>query len=215
MEDFIQKNLDQTKTNIIKHLDNKLYSPKTSYTDADFDGSYDNSISNTNATTSIIMISLSVYKILLTNVWKKIPLFTGKKDGTNRAVLFDKDTSIFRAVEDGRLIFPYEIFTQVMTILNPHYNPKPVSKYGAELAKLQSEGKSIDNIWRYYKNKNFIGAEFNGTLVGPERLVEACNYCVICGKVATSRCGGCLKTYYCSKECQKQDWKSHKLQCNK
>ncbi|KAL6301392.1 hypothetical protein BKA93DRAFT_738905, partial [Sparassis latifolia] len=27
------------------------------------------------------------------------------------------------------------------------------------------------------------------------------------------RCGACKKTYYCSPECQKEDWKQHKKDC--
>ncbi|KAM3139596.1 hypothetical protein pb186bvf_008241 [Paramecium bursaria] len=37
----------------------------------------------------------------------------------------------------------------------------------------------------------------------------------ICGKNENlSRCSGCKSIYYCSPECQKQDWKSHKIRCN-
>jgi hypothetical protein len=28
-------------------------------------------------------------------------------------------------------------------------------------------------------------------------------------------CSGCLTTFYCSKECQKIDWKKHKTHCKK
>ena len=27
------------------------------------------------------------------------------------------------------------------------------------------------------------------------------------------RCKGCLKIYYCSEKCQKEDWKRHRLEC--
>lgn len=46
-----------------------------------------------------------------------------------------------------------------------------------------------------------------------ENLEEACNRC---GKtdVKLSRCGGCKRALYCSRDCQKRDWKdSHKLVC--
>lgn len=29
----------------------------------------------------------------------------------------------------------------------------------------------------------------------------------------TLKCGGCSQVHYCSRECQKQDWKEHKLVC--
>ncbi|KAJ7617871.1 hypothetical protein FB45DRAFT_932859 [Roridomyces roridus] len=35
----------------------------------------------------------------------------------------------------------------------------------------------------------------------------------ICGKPAPNRCSGCKSVSYCSQECQKRDWKTHKIQC--
>jgi hypothetical protein len=38
--------------------------------------------------------------------------------------------------------------------------------------------------------------------------------CKVCGKTTkVQRCAQCLKVGYCSKECQKSDWKSHKAFC--
>ena len=34
--------------------------------------------------------------------------------------------------------------------------------------------------------------------------------CALCGKEATKRCSRCKKTWYCTAEHQKQDWKLHK-----
>lgn len=39
--------------------------------------------------------------------------------------------------------------------------------------------------------------------------------CVKCGQNATQRCSGCKKVYYCSTDCQKADWSTHKSNCNK
>lgn len=39
--------------------------------------------------------------------------------------------------------------------------------------------------------------------------------CFICGKANSKKCGRCGLKYYCSKECQKLDWKHHKPYCNK
>ena len=41
------------------------------------------------------------------------------------------------------------------------------------------------------------------------------NSCVICKKDATKRCVKCLQVWYCSRECQVADWKTHKKYCNK
>ncbi|KAI1143256.1 hypothetical protein F5Y05DRAFT_147566 [Hypoxylon sp. FL0543] len=38
--------------------------------------------------------------------------------------------------------------------------------------------------------------------------------CAVCWKEGASRCSTCKSCSYCSKECQKNDWKSHKLLCH-
>lgn len=54
--------------------------------------------------------------------------------------------------------------------------------------------------------------------VEEEKKVENQNTnlsCKTCGKsdVELSRCGACGKVRYCSSDCQKKDWKNHKLDC--
>lgn len=39
--------------------------------------------------------------------------------------------------------------------------------------------------------------------------------CANCSKPAETRCSACITTYYCSKDCQKSDWKNHKPNCKK
>jgi hypothetical protein len=41
------------------------------------------------------------------------------------------------------------------------------------------------------------------------------NICNVCQKSSTTKCSKCHQTYYCSKECQKKDWKIHKKSCGK
>mmetsp|Transcript_4478 Transcript_4478/g.8260 ORF Transcript_4478/g.8260 Transcript_4478/m.8260 type:complete len:145 (+) Transcript_4478:138-572(+) len=38
--------------------------------------------------------------------------------------------------------------------------------------------------------------------------------CQACGKDASKKCSRCSTVWYCSPECQRQDWKSHKPVCN-
>lgn len=38
--------------------------------------------------------------------------------------------------------------------------------------------------------------------------------CNVCEKLTTTKCGGCRRTYYCSTEHQKQDWKNHERLCS-
>jgi hypothetical protein len=51
-----------------------------------------------------------------------------------------------------------------------------------------------------------------------EILIKYTACCACCQKrdtahVKLSACSRCLKTYYCSAACQKQDWKQHKKTC--
>lgn len=39
--------------------------------------------------------------------------------------------------------------------------------------------------------------------------------CRTCKKENARKCQGCLRTHYCSTDCQKQDWQKHKLICFK
>ena len=39
--------------------------------------------------------------------------------------------------------------------------------------------------------------------------------CGVCKAPSKTKCGRCLKTYYCSADCQRCDWKEHKKTCNK
>ena len=48
--------------------------------------------------------------------------------------------------------------------------------------------------------------------LGPERR---CQKCGSLGKPKLLSCGGCKRTNYCSVDCQKADWKTHKVTCRK
>ena len=37
--------------------------------------------------------------------------------------------------------------------------------------------------------------------------------CIVCEKPSSLKCAGCVSVNYCSRECQKSDWKRHKLDC--
>lgn len=39
--------------------------------------------------------------------------------------------------------------------------------------------------------------------------------CASCGQPATTKCSQCKRVAYCSRACQKQDWKNHKPSCSK
>ncbi len=39
--------------------------------------------------------------------------------------------------------------------------------------------------------------------------------CKVCGKGNAKKCSKCMKTRYCSKECQAKDWNVHKIYCKR
>lgn len=43
---------------------------------------------------------------------------------------------------------------------------------------------------------------------------SAAGNCFVCNKACKLRCSSCLQVFYCSAEHQKQDWKTHKVQCS-
>jgi len=46
-------------------------------------------------------------------------------------------------------------------------------------------------------------------------MASSTMHCSSCDKPATHRCGGCISYYYCSTDCQKSDWPTHKSICKK
>ena len=48
----------------------------------------------------------------------------------------------------------------------------------------------------------------------PPKDIHTEGQCKLCQKMTTNKCTGCLKVFYCSRDHQKQDWKSgHKKEC--
>lgn len=59
--------------------------------------------------------------------------------------------------------------------------------------------------------------EISATIVVDELLksILGKNICALCGKIdCAKQCGKCRKVYYCSSDCQKKDWKLHKVTCS-
>ena len=61
-----------------------------------------------------------------------------------------------------------------------------------------------------------VGRLIAGMVAGkPPGLEKRCQKCSSLGKPKLLTCGGCKRTNYCSVDCQKADWKTHKGTCRK
>ena len=59
----------------------------------------------------------------------------------------------------------------------------------------------------------YVSRTFEATLrnrMGMPAFVT--HQCTLCRQIAGKKCGACA-SYYCSKECQRKDWKRHKTEC--
>lgn len=64
-----------------------------------------------------------------------------------------------------------------------------------------SEASSLSKTHETKLKRNKPSEEYN----------ETCDRC--CASGPTKRCSGCLAVSYCSKQCQSEDWHTHKTQC--
>ena len=51
-------------------------------------------------------------------------------------------------------------------------------------------------------------------LVKQEHMLRACDGCRLAGATTMQYCGNCKNAAYCNAECQRSDWKRHKVECN-
>ena len=155
---------------------------------------------------SVVMVSKSIYIGLLKSAFRGKPLFTGRKDGTNRHIRFDRDSMLFYDATDDRMI--------VHDNLKHTSSAAPSTVFGAEILARKKRGDD-SNIFEYDKTGKYIGARVNGKIVSPEDLSKppSNNFCGKCGKETKQKCGKCKIVFYCSKECQTSEWPSHKKFC--
>lgn len=93
--------------------------------------------------------------------------------------------------------------------------------FGATLQFTPGVTKIVDtlNVKPYDAFPDFASVHvvmFKRASAGWRPLIVAYQMCANCGKTDSLKsCSSCKKTYYCSKECQKKDWKAHKSSCKK
>ena len=49
--------------------------------------------------------------------------------------------------------------------------------------------------------------------VKPENMRHVCNHCHLTSETKMQICGKCRVVRYCNKDCQRNDWSSHKVHC--
>lgn len=97
---------------------------------------------------------------------------------------------------------------------NPIFALKNYSENKGYLELLESAGM-IRHTGRTIPQA-FVQLEMVEVLVPKEELVKICGACGVWEEVNQprfSRCKRCKSKYYCSKDCQKDDWKDHKGLC--
>ena len=65
---------------------------------------------------------------------------------------------------------------------------------------------------RYATHVSMSSTRWNSSVVSGFPLVT--HQCTLCRQIASKKCGACA-SYYCSKECQRKDWKRHKTECKR
>ena len=75
------------------------------------------------------------------------------------------------------------------------YNSYP-DNFGNQLTKFHFDGDLCDGVEIYYN------------------LINNVSMCIICNNRTNKRCFKCKITYYCSRICQKLDYKIHKKICS-
>ncbi|CEG45705.1 protein [Plasmopara halstedii] len=82
-----------------------------------------------------------------------------------------------------------------------------------EMAKLQSAASATGN-GRAAEGAALARAKTSGKIMLPGSIQRICG-ADRCSKNGTLRCSRCKAQFYCSPECQKTDWRLHKVGCHK
>ena len=86
--------------------------------------------------------------------------------------------------------------------------PKPEKKE-EEVEKPKVEAKPTVETKNEAKSKPKVEAKEE---VKKQEVIPTGD-CAVCEKLAKCLCSGCKHVFYCSRECQKKHWSSHKEEC--
>jgi ankyrin repeat protein len=131
-------------------------------------------------------------------------------------------TPVYAAAQEGctkAIRVVCELGADIHTPDKEGVTPAYVAAYGGheKVVKLLRKLGADVNVPSEFGTALDIARELGHHVVA-EKLTKYTSQCQCCGKKATaavklSACSRCLKTYYCSAACQKQDWKQHKKPC--
>ena len=86
------------------------------------------------------------------------------------------------------------------------------SRYHGEVPDIRNWGSHLeDKTYDAIENREHW-ENLEKTRCKAAKLKKTCH---LCKSKTNLSCGNCRIVYYCSKDCQKKDWKNHKLVCNK
>ena len=111
---------------------------------------------------------------------------------TKRVALF---VGVYRTQEEAeRQLLSFQVYLSAVGNLHACFDVRLAKFGGKQMTQIESSGRTIEQLR--------LGLRPCG---GPGCAVI----------LSTHRCAGCGLTYYCSKKCQKDGWKSHKTMCKK
>jgi hypothetical protein len=162
------------------------------------------SSANLNKMTYAIVVSDIVYRSL----WQRIHngeriVYTGKRDGTNRAVR--RDGKVLRELGGlKRVLMPMSSLAA--------QESQSLTKYAQVSQRANSLG--LSGTWEYDAQGNCSGVHFGDFAhIDAKDFHKTVRLCYLCNADARDKCGSCGLVYYCSRECQKKDWATHKKEC--
>lgn len=107
--------------------------------------------------------------------------------------------------------------SSVINIINPiiksqkmHPQPSDIPP-SLVLKSLDKNNRSLFTSTSHKPWSTVLQCEPICTAVSLANRHKYCSNCLMEREV--SRCGQCRVPYYCSKECQREDWKGHKMEC--
>jgi hypothetical protein len=105
--------------------------------------------------------------------------------------------------------FKYNNFVRLQGLRNAAYNGKI-----ARITTISAEEN--DGTVGVELQENEVAPTLSRKILAkPENMLRACDCCHLAGAATMQYCGRCKNAAYCNAECQRSDWKSHKVDCSR